>query len=226
MDNFFVPAIIVLVFAIVVALAIAGNLQEKRRREALRALAARLGLRFSANKNRPLVKQFAFLNLLQQGGGRYAYNVIEGEYKGHPICCFDYHYTTTSTDSKGRTQTHHHYCSMMILRLEQDFPELRIYPETFLSRIGQMLGFSNIDFESVEFSKAFTVRAKDRKFAYDICHPRMMEYLLNHRDLSLEIEQDCLARPSERLLVPEKLEAGLDMLCDLRALFPQYLFAR
>jgi len=30
------------------------------------------------------------------------------------------------------------------------------------------------------------VRSRDKKFAYDVCHPRMMEYLLARRDLAIE----------------------------------------
>jgi len=225
MDESLMPLVIALFVLIVVAIAIGGYLQVKRRRDALQALAERLGMTFSAAKRPDIAKQYAFLDALRKGSNRYAYNIVEGQYRNYPVMYFDFHYTTTSTDAKGRRQTHHHYCSIVMLLLEQSFPELRIYPETFFSRIGQMLGFKDISFESVEFSKAFVVRSKDRKFAFDICHPRMMEYLLNHRGLCLEIEQNCLALEHNSLIGPEKIESQFDLLCELRALFPQYLFA-
>ncbi len=225
MDESLMPLFIALFVVIVVAIAIGSHLQAKRRRDALQALAKRLGMTFSAAKRPDIAKQYAFLDALRKGSNRYAYNLIEGEYRNRRVRYFDFHYATRSTDSKGRRQTHHHYCSIALLHLERSFPELRIYPETFWSRLGQMIGFKDIAFESVEFSKAFVVRSKDRKFAYDICHPRMMEYLLNHRDLCLEIEQDSLALEHNSLLTPDKIQSRFDLLFELRVLFPQYLFA-
>jgi hypothetical protein len=87
-----------------------------------------------------------------------------------------------------------------------------------------MLGFGDIDFESIEFSKAFCVRSRDRKFAYDICHTRMMEYLLAHRDLSLEIEGHCVALSFPRRLDIEEIPGRLRQLVEIRNLFPAYLY--
>ena len=41
-----------------------------------------------------------------------------------------------------------------------------------------MFGYQDIKFESAEFSKTFCVRSPDKKFAYDVCNAKMMEYLL------------------------------------------------
>jgi hypothetical protein len=87
-----------------------------------------------------------------------------------------------------------------------------------------MLGYDDIDFESSEFSRAFAVRSRDRKFTYDVCHPRMMEYLLEHRDLSLEIEGRCVAMSFDRRLKPEEVPARLQQLIQIRQLFPEYLY--
>jgi hypothetical protein len=104
------------------------------------------------------------------------------------VLAFDYHYETHSTDHKGNRQTHHHYFSFFILLLPVTFPELKITREGLLSKIGQALGYDDIDFESAEFSRSFCVRSKNRKFAYDVCNAQMMEYFLANRDLSLELK--------------------------------------
>lgn len=206
-----------------IVIGILGWLYEKRRREAFQKLAQELGFRYRRRDSR-LATQYDFLDKLRQGSNRYAFNILEGDYRGHPVTTFDYHYETHSTDSKGRRQTHHHYFSFFILEQERPWPELRIYPENFLSRIGQMVGFDDIDFDSVEFSNAFTVRGKDKKFAYDICHTRMMEYLLKHRDLSIEIEHRCVAIGFDKRLKPEQIRGRLDQLIEVRELFPGYLY--
>ncbi len=223
MENFQGLFIVGMILFVIVAGAI-GWWQAKKRREAFQALAKKLGMRYHA-KDHGVANRYAFLNKLDQGSNRYAFNVLEGEYKGHPVKAFDYHYETYSTDSKGRRQTHHHYFSFFILHQSQYFPELRIYPESFLSKFGQMLGYDDIDFESIEFSKAFTVRSPDKKFAYDICHTRMMEYLLSDPALSVEFEGQCIALGFDRKLAVEQFEHRLDQLCKIRELIPDYVYA-
>lgn len=215
--------IIVLVVAAVVAVVIFGGRWEKKRREALRSLAGRLRLRYT-QRDDSVTDRYEFLDDLQRGSNPYAFNILAGDFEGHPVKVFDFHYETHSTDSKGRRQTHHHYFSFFLLEHEADFPELRVYAESFFSKLGQLLGFEDIDFESVEFSKAFTVKSKDKKFAFDVCHTRMMEYLLNHQDLSMEIEGGCVAISFPHRLAPEEIEGRLRQLLEIRTLFPEYLF--
>lgn len=219
------PLIILLVIGVVVCLGVLGYLAEKRRREAFAVVARELGLRYTPGKDRGLARRFDFLDKLRQGSSRYAFNIVSGSYRGQEVMAFDYHYATHSTDSKGRRTTQHHYFSFFMLFHERQFPELRIYPEGFLSKFGQMLGFDDIDFESVEFSKAFCVRSKDKKFAYDICHTRMMDYLLRHRGMSLELERDVVAMGMDRRMEPDQLRGKLDQLIEIRELFPKYLFS-
>lgn len=221
------PMILVFVFALIVVLVVGvaafQHWREKKRREAFRQLAASLGLRYTARDD-AMGQHFSYLDPLDRGFNRYAFNILHGEYQGHPVQAFDYHYETESTDSKGRRTTHHHYSSFFLLEQEKAFPELRIYPEGLLAKFGQMLGFDDIDFESVEFSRAFAVKSRDRKFAYDVCHPRMMEYLLEHRDLSLEIERRCVAMSFDRRLKPAEIPGRLNQLIEIRRLFPEYLY--
>ena len=211
------------VVALIIVLGIFGYLQEKKRREAFQAIARQYGFRYYKH-DASIAQRYDFLDKLREGSNRYAFNLLEGAYEGHPVQVFDYHYETYSRDSKGRRQTHHNYFSFFILEQELSFPELRIYPENILARFGQMLGFDDIDFESIEFSKAFVVRSKDKKFAYDVCHTRMMEYLLRHRDLSIEIEQRCLSISFATRLKPDEIPRRLHQLVEIRSLFPQYLY--
>lgn len=214
------------VIAIVIAVAVLGWLWEKKRREAMASVAARLGLDFTPGRNHAIAGHYQFLDALRKGSNRYAFNILSGRYREFPVYVFDYHYETHSTNSKGQRQTHHHYFSFFILEQSRDFPELRIYPETIWHKLGKMIGFDDINFESLEFSRAFCVRSKDRKFAYDVCHPRMMEFLLAHRDLSLEIELHAVALSFNRRLKPEEIPARLDQLVEIVNLFPDYLYHR
>jgi Protein of unknown function (DUF3137) len=218
--------IIIIVVGLVIVLAIVSAVAARKRRDELAILAARLGLNYRASNDYSLADRFAFLDALAVGSNRYAFNILSGFYKQHEVLIFDYHYETHSTDSKGRRQTHHHHFSFFILVLTRSFPELRITREGFLSKIAQAFGYDDIDLESAEFSRAFCVRSKDKKFAYDVCNAQMMEYLLANRDLSIEIEDRALALAFGQCLSAPEIEANLGRLLEIRSRFPEYLFTK
>lgn len=220
------PILLFLLFAgVVIALIIYGVIAAAKRRNELAELAARLGLSFNPGSDRNLASNYGFLNQLDTGSNRYAFNTLSGTFQQHPVLAFDYHYETHSTGNKGQRQTHHHYFSVFVLLLPISLPEIRIYREGFFSKVGQFLGFEDIDFESAEFSRTFCVRAKDRKVAYDICNPRMIEYLLENRDLTIEIDRNALALIFSGQLRITELERNLRRLLEMRSLMPGYLFA-
>jgi hypothetical protein len=215
--------VIILVLAVTLGGIIWGVLAARKRREELAALAARLGLSFEAAENRQLAERYAFLEKLDQGSNRYAFNLLRGNYQGHDVLAFDYHYETYSSNSKGQRQTHHHYFSFFILRLPRVFPELTIAREGWGSKLAQAFGYDDIDFESAEFSRTFCVRSPNKRFAYDFCHPQMMEYLLANPDLTLEVEEDALALGFGTRLSSGEIEFNLDRLVRIRSLLPDYV---
>ncbi len=206
--------------ALFIVVLVAGILAARKRREAMRTLAARLGLRFDPGKDRHLAKRYKFLNKLRRGSNRYAYNILSGSYHGSEVTVFDYHYQTGSGKD-----THHYHFSFFILRLPAAFPELVIGPEGIFSKIAQAVGYDDIDFESHEFSSKFCVRSADKKFAYDVCNARMIEYLLANRNFSIEIEDSVLAISFNRRLAPESIEPNIERLMTVRSLMPDYLFS-
>ena len=215
--------------AIIVVLCIIGAVvwglyAGKKRRDAMTLLAEKLGLAFHHERDYGLADRYAFLDKLRQGANRYAYNIMSGTYREHAITAFDYHYETYSRDSKGRRQTHHHHFSFFVLQLPKSFPELTIAREGFFSKIAQAVGFDDIDFESHEFSKRFVVRSKDKKFAYDFCNARMIDYLLEYAEINLEVDRHMLAMGFDRRLKVEDIEPRLQQLIDIRARMPEYLF--
>lgn len=214
------PLIIVGVIALIVVLLVLGYISARKRREAMAAVAARLGLRFQPRKDRGLARQYRFLDKLRQGSNRYAFNILSGSYQGQEVMLFDYHYQTGSGKN-----THHHYFSFFIMHLSITLPELVIDKEGFFSKVAQAFGYDDIDFESHEFSRKFCVRSKDKKFAYDVCNARMIEYLLSNSDLSIEIEDDSLAISFRSRLSPEHIEPNLNRLFTVRSLMPEYLFS-
>jgi hypothetical protein len=218
-----IPVAVVALLIIVVIGGIYGALQARKRRQGLIDLAQRLNLGFSQGLDYAIADRFCFLKQLAQGDNRYAVNLLSGTYRQNEILAFDYHYETYTHDKNGR-HTEHHWFSFFILMLPATFPELTIRREGFFTKIAEVFGYGDINFESAEFSKAFNVRSPDKKFAYDVCNARMMEYLLANRDLSLEIENDALALAFTSRLSVEEIESNLQRLVEIRSHLPEYLF--
>jgi hypothetical protein len=185
-----------------------------------------LGLNFSAADDYELAESYNFLKQLAKGENRYDRNVLSGTWQQYQVLVFDYHYETHSTDSKGNRTTEHHWFSFFILTLPALFPDLTIRRENILTKIAEVFGYQDIKFESAEFSKTFCVRSPDKKFAYDVCNAKMMEYLLANRDLSVEIENQVLALAFNTRQSVEQVEANLQRLVEVRSRLPEYLFAK
>ena len=220
------PVIFVAVVVLILIGAIFNAIAQRKRREGLFELAARLNLDFEMAEDRGIPGRFGFLKQLAQGDNRYATNVLSGTYQQNNVLVFDYHYETHSTDSKGHRQTEDHWFSFFILTMPAVFPDLTIRRENFFTRVAEAFGYQDINFESAEFSRAFNVRSPDKKFAYDVCNAKMIEYLLANRDLSIEIENEVIALAFDTRLSVEQIEFNLQRLVEIRSRLPEYLFTQ
>ncbi len=157
---------------------------EKKRRAELAALAAQRGWLLTERDDR-WVDRFEGSAPFGQGHNRQARNVLTGRHDGRPCVIFDYRYDTTetSTDAKGNTSsrevTHSH--SVFALETGVAFPVLSVAPEGFFTRLVDLVVGADIDFEWDEFNRAFRVTSTDRRFASDVMHQQMMEFLMPHR---------------------------------------------
>jgi hypothetical protein len=220
--------IIIGAIALIIVFAYLGHLAEKKRREALAALAASCGLTYSLEDPLDLPGRLGHIHAFNRGHDRKAKNVLEGTWQGREVVAFDFKYTTTetSTNSKGHTTTREvdHWFSACVHPLELSFPSLSIRPEGFFDKIGDFLGFDDIDFESDEFSRRFRVTSDDRKFAYDVCHPRMMEWLLARRGWHMELVGGCFVLTDGGTWKPEKFRAALDFTAQFFAQIPEFVW--
>ena len=211
--------------ALLIALIIFGVIAARKRRDALASLAASWGFQWSRDDPIGIADRFSSHRSLAQGDNRYAYNVFQGERKGRRVICFDYHYATHSTDSKGRRQTHHHHFSGALADLGARFPDLTVRPEGFFDKVAEFVGADDIDFESAEFSRKFHVKADDRRFAYDIFHARAMEYMLAHPvDMTFDFRGDTVLVTGGGTWKPERYDAALRRIEGLIELVPEFVW--
>ncbi len=218
------PLLIIAILALIGVVIYYSWLAAKKRREAFQAWSKSHGWTYIPQRDREAYHRYGFLNKLNQGSNRYAMDRLIGEWQGRRAEGFTFHFETYSTDSKGNRQTHHHYFGVVLIQIGREFSELRIHPEGFFAKVGQFFGYDDIDFESIEFSKKFSVRSDDKKLAYDFCNTGMMEYLLQHPKTALELEGATLAIFDSGRLDPDEIEPYLNHLSQIRALMPEYLF--
>jgi hypothetical protein len=217
--------IFVLWFCVVVIAGIFWGLCQKRagRRRSfdLQSLAGRLQFDdFNPNRDEGFAMGWGFLSRLAQGQDRYAFNILRGTYHEQALFIFDYHYQTGSGKSRQE-----HNCTLLMLVFKEAFPQVSIGPESLGAKIAEAFGVGNdIKFESAEFSRKFCVRSPDKKFAYDVCNPQMIEYLLMNPGLQIEIQGPVILLAFEPQLPVERIEFNLQRLIEIRSRLPEYLF--
>lgn len=129
----------------------------------------------------------AEFGLTRAGSGHRTENVVRGHNDGLPIVAFVHRWQTTrtetSTDSAGRTQTRtvteYHSEVVTAVLLPFDVP---------LLSVDGGRGGKKVRFESEEFNDRFPVRTDNLRFAYDVIHPRTMEFLMEVQPPGFRIE--------------------------------------
>lgn len=181
----------------------AGIEAEKRRKQRIaemHAFADSLGLAFHPGRDPDHDDKYAHFELFRRGFDRAAYNTMFGTITlGNAVVELnsgDFTYKTRETYTttvNGKTQTRtrivKHHFSYFIMELPYiTMPDLLIRREGFFDKIASAFGKNDIDFESAEFSRKYFVKCESRKFAYDIVHPRMMEFILETEPGLIDIE--------------------------------------
>ena len=197
---------------------------ELSRRRGFRDLTTRLGFEsFSPDRDDEFTRKWDFLHRLTHvGEDHYAFNLLRGTYHGQSLFIFDFIYMTG-----GSKNPQEHVGTMFLLIFKETFPLLTIGPEKFGAKLASGIGLGGeIKFESAEFSKRFSVRCADKKFAYDICNPQMIDCLLANPRLEIEVQGPCLLLAFEPQLPVEQIEFNLQRLVQIRSLMPDYLFTQ
>ena len=189
--------LVILLVALGIAVVIVGGVlaykAEQARLAALRAFAASMGWTFEPRRNTRHDDEHRHFSPFQRGTNRYAFNTMSGpiEIDGRAFHARmgDFHYQVTRSNGK-TTHTSHYRFSYLILQTPfGDRTDLRVRREGVLDKVAGAMGFDDIDFESAEFSRKFHVQSRDKRFAYDLITPDMMEFLLSGLPGAIELER-------------------------------------
>lgn len=148
----------------------------------LSGASAQIGLRFRAKKDKRLTPSLPGFGLFHKGHDRYASNVMSGRLDGRKTLAFDYHYVTGQDGNRRRYEF-----SAVVVEGLVALEGLLIRPQRAADSVAGFFCFDDINFESAEFSREFFVGARDRRWAHDVIHPRMMEFLLEHRGFHIRL---------------------------------------
>jgi len=213
--------------ALVATLAYFSWLAEKKRTEEMSALARELGLRFDPGVDHDHDDEYAQFEIFRRGHSRIARNTLSGSIQLFDQDCRlvagDYRYKVTSGSGKNRRTSTYRF-SYLIVHPPWMTPPLLIRPEGVFDKIKGVFGFDDIDFESAEFSRKFYVKSSDKRFAYDVLHPRMMEFLLSEQPPMIDIEDGalCLSDGSRRWQ-PERFHTEIAFLRQFCEHWPKHL---
>lgn len=219
------PLAIVGFVGLVMLVAVFGYLAEKRRREELAAYAASRGWTWTRRDDR-WCDSFTDAPF-GTGHNRQAHNILQGWYDGRPFVGFDYvfHTTETSTDSQGRSSSREvsHWYSVLGLQIGAQVPNLAVTPEGFFGRaIGRLLN-RDIELESEQFNRAFTVTCEDRRFATDVLHPRLMEHLLTAPDVAWRMSNGYLLTVEDGRHSPADIDRRVAVIDSILDSVPEFL---
>jgi hypothetical protein len=207
-----------------------GQLRAKQRREALAALAAEWGWRFDPALDARHDEEYHHFELFRRGHSRSAYNTLTGalELAGRswPAKAGDFRYRVTSSNGK-TTTTHTYEFSYLILHLPFGaVPDLLIRREGLFDKLAGAFGYDDIDFESEEFSRRYCVKSPDKRFAYAVLHPRMLEFLLAEHPPAIDIERGrCCIADGRGSWAVEEFRARLDLAQRFFAQWPEQVLA-
>lgn len=180
-----------LIVAAVIAVVVLGWYRQKRRREAIQALCRDNGWHYQPRNDRWARGMRDFFPLFRKGFGRRCTNVVTIPNEPAQTTLFDYQYKERSGSGKNRSTTTYRY-KIALSRMPTPLPELRIDSENMLTRLAGSFGFAGLETESEEFNNRFRVNAEDRRTAFAVLNPRMIEFLTDQELENWEIVGDWL----------------------------------
>ena len=219
------PILVVITIAAVVVIVIVVSVQQaaQRRRE-MQSLADRLGLRFLPQRDSSIAARLRQFSSFNTGSSRHGLNTITGQTTIRDLTFHihmgDFRYTVQS----GKHSSTITFSYIVLSPPFKEIPGLILRRQNFLDRIKGALGFSDISFESETFTRRFYVQSCDRRFAYDVIHPQMMEYLMQANPQTIDIKHGiCCYTNGSGTWTAAQFESHLGVISGFFERWPDYL---
>lgn len=170
-----------------VALVVAGIAYafwlEKKRTDAIRALALSNGFTFSEKAPSGLDERTGEFKLFNKGHSRRITNAMVQAQSAFTVSQFDYSYTIGS----GKSSTTYRQTVTLIETKTAQFPPFVLGPENVFHRLGDVMGIRDIDFDDYpEFSKRYLLKGDDEVAVRELFTPALLEHFTTHLGFSIE----------------------------------------
>lgn len=150
---------------------IIGIVVEKRRHERIQKFAAARSLTYVKRDDRWVGLDLGYPH--GHGRAHKGRHAMTGVHEGRPIAIFEHEWVTGSGKER-RTHT----ARVTVTELPRSFPRLDVGKEGIFGRAARRMGAKDIELESDAFNREYRIKG-ERRFAYDVLHPRFMEWMLH-----------------------------------------------
>jgi hypothetical protein len=242
------------------AFALIDRLRARRRRREIARLAARLGLHFDPAPRYYLPAQLPQFGLVGGAGWVEINNLVHGRVAGHQVMAFDCRpkasrprdlaYLCSPRGERELCAAARHVSFPSAAGMENSFsaaavilpapcPHMMIRPEYLMDRLAAAVGLGDLDLERDDFNRKYYVKARDRRLAYAILTPAVMELLMGPERITLEFAGNAVILWNGRRWRPEKLsgrqrttghpnaysfEEAIEVLCGVLDRVPGYVW--
>lgn len=158
---------------------------QKNRAEALARVAGELRLVFTPEGDETVMSEHSALHLFSQGHSKKIRNLMRGTVRDSNVAIFDYQYTVGG----GKNQ---HTWSQTVISLQphgRNLPAFTMRPENVFHKLGSMMGYQDIDFESNPvFSKMYLLRGLDDAAIRSVFTSRVLMFFESEPGLCVEAD--------------------------------------
>jgi hypothetical protein len=232
------PIVVILGLILMIVIIATGNFIMKKRQnridqrtKPLADWAKAKGFKFCSTKDFGLANRYCFKCLESGERSCYATDIIEGTFSGRRMCAFNYlhdlndiYNNSENAQPIGDNILGKYILSAVVIETSvkfQRFQPLCIRPESLLDKATESVGLDDITFESIEFNGQFHVKAKDRRWAYDVVNQATMELLLASPRFIIEFQDRHVIAYRNKLFVAKDIEKALQLLTGILDRLPE-----
>lgn len=188
-ESIIITAVFVGFSTVVGGFIVLGIFLNKRRREALKDVAKEAGLTFSAKPSNQVIISLSNFTLARKGHFPKVQYLLEGHKDGTDWMIFDYSYMVSDHEHRNTTYTQ---TVIFARHPESALPKFFLCPENFFHKIGDALGFKDIDFEThPDFSKRYLLKGQDESKIRDLFKGSVLQiFEQEKKTFTMEAEGD------------------------------------
>jgi len=189
---------------------------EKKRSEALQAIANALNFSFLRKDDDSLLAIYNNFALFSKGHSKKISNVMNGSSGDMEITIMDYRYTVGS----GRNSATYIQTLIVIQSSMLQLPPFTLSPENVFHKIGAVFGYKDIDFSShPKFSKKYLLRSDDEDSVRETFSDELLNFYEKDKGLSTEGDHDkFIYYRSAKRISPKDIQAFLQEAINLYGL--------